>query len=156
MKYRLCTRFSGGERPKYGGSVPSLNEGSLESVREMVFFSVICMTATFWKSRVSPLFLAILTFSAGSVGPTTVSATDSEAGSDGGEVTSDETVSGLPVWEEGDFREGFDVRIWPERIVMWLEQENLRDLIADPRTPGPEKEALKKVLAMQLVWPKRI
>jgi len=71
-------------------------------------------------------------------------------------MQSEEEVTGLPVWEEGDFREGFEVRIWPERILVWLELENLRDLISDPRTPEPEKEALKKVLAMRQVWPKHI
>jgi hypothetical protein len=39
---------------------------------------------------------------------------------------------------------------------VWLELENLRDLISDPSTPEPEKEALKKVLAMRQVWPKHI
>jgi hypothetical protein len=89
-------------------------------------------------------------------GSTTVSATDPEDRVNEEVVRSEETVSGLPSWEEGDFGEGFDVRIWPERIVMWLEQENLKDLIADPLTPAPEKEALKRVLAMQRVWPKSI
>lgn len=82
-------------------------------------------------------------------------ATDSEARVESA-TSVEEPISSLPAWEDGDFRDGFDVRIWPERVVMWLEQENLKDLIADPRTPEPEREELKRVLAMQQVWPKRI
>lgn len=103
-----------------------------------------------WKPRLSLTLIIPL------VGLTPVSATDPEDRADAERARFEETVSGLPAWEDGDFREGFDVRIWPERIVMWLEQENLRDLIADPATPGPDREALKRVLAMQQVWPKTI
>jgi hypothetical protein len=133
-----------------------LNEGGPGRVWKEVFLLLFKLMRPLGKSRFFTIYLAILTMSAGLSGSITTSATEPEDRADGEEVRSEETVAGLPAWEEGDFREGFDVRIWPERIVMWLEQENLRDLIADPRTPGPEKEALKKVLAMQQVWPKRI
>ncbi|MEQ1839633.1 MAG: hypothetical protein ABL994_04420 [Verrucomicrobiales bacterium] len=64
------------------------------------------------------------------------------------------TSSGLslPVWEEGETGESFDIRIWPESVMVWLEQENLRDLIADPNTPESEKQELKRILAMQRAW----
>jgi hypothetical protein len=97
----------------------------------------------------------VLAVFAGAGGFSRGEATDSEERAECATCAED-SVSGLPAWEEGDFRDGFDVRIWPERVVMWLEQENLRDLIADPRTPEPEREALKRVLAMQQVWPRRI
>jgi len=58
----------------------------------------------------------------------------------------------LPVWEEGETGESFDIRIWPESVMVWLEQENLRDLIADPATPEAEKQELKRILAMQRAW----
>ena len=58
----------------------------------------------------------------------------------------------LPRWEEGESIEAFDVRIWPESVMFWLEQENLRDLIADPSTPDDEKQSLKRILAMQNAW----
>lgn len=58
----------------------------------------------------------------------------------------------LPVWTEGEFHECFDVRIWPNEVILWLEQENLRDLIADPETPEDERTALKQVLAQQSAW----
>ncbi len=58
----------------------------------------------------------------------------------------------LPAWEEGDVHESFDVRIWPEDVILWLEQENLRDLIADPDTPVAERNELKRILAMQQAW----
>lgn len=64
------------------------------------------------------------------------------------------TSSGLslPIWEEGETGESFDIRIWPESVMVWLEQENLRDLIADPNTPESEKQELKRILAMQRAW----
>ena len=58
----------------------------------------------------------------------------------------------LPAWSEGEFRENFDIRIWPEAVVIWLEQENLRDLISDPATPVAERNELKRILAMQQAW----
>ncbi|MEM9284189.1 MAG: hypothetical protein AAGA96_20420 [Verrucomicrobiota bacterium] len=58
----------------------------------------------------------------------------------------------LPWWDEGECRESFDIRIWPEETVIWLERENLRDMIADPETPAQEREALKRVLALQRAW----
>ena len=58
----------------------------------------------------------------------------------------------LPYWEEGEFRENFDVRIWPRSVVIWLEEENLRSLIADPATPETERQSLKRTLAMQRAW----
>lgn len=64
------------------------------------------------------------------------------------------TSSGLslPVWADGESGESFDIRIWPESVMVWLEQENLRDLIADPETPESEKQELKRILAMQRAW----
>lgn len=109
-----------------------------------------------WKPWSSGQFWWIVTFSTVLFGLTIVSASDPEDRAEGKMARSEEEVTELPAWEEGDFREGFDVRIWPERIVWWLEQENLRDLIADPSTPAPEKEALRRVLAMQQVWPKNL
>lgn len=58
----------------------------------------------------------------------------------------------LPFWEEGEAYESFDVRIWPEAVIQWLEEENLRDLIADPGTPTAERDELKRILAMQRAW----
>lgn len=55
----------------------------------------------------------------------------------------------LPRWIEGEMHENFDIRIWPEGVVIWLEQENLRDLIADPDLPDAERESLQQVLAHQ-------
>lgn len=66
----------------------------------------------------------------------------------------DTPAQGLPCWEEGDCAEAFDVRLWPESTVLWLEQENLRDLIADPATPETEREQLRRILAMQSAWKK--
>lgn len=58
----------------------------------------------------------------------------------------------LPCWEDGDRLEAFDVRLWPDATVVWLEQENLRDLIADPATPEADREQFKRILAMQRAW----
>lgn len=58
----------------------------------------------------------------------------------------------LPVWEEGACREAFDVRIWPLQTLTWLEQENLRDLIADESRSESERAELKRILAMQRAW----
>jgi len=58
----------------------------------------------------------------------------------------------LPTWEEGECRESFDIRIWPEDVVVWLEQQHLRDLIADPETPPRERKQLERILAMQRAW----
>ncbi len=58
----------------------------------------------------------------------------------------------LPAWGETDCSEAFDVRLWPESTVLWLEQENLRDLIADPSTPEPDREQFRRILAMQQAW----
>ena len=59
----------------------------------------------------------------------------------------------LPVWGVGESREGFDVRIWPNEVLVWLEQENLRDLIADPEVSEEEKKSLREILAQQqLAW----
>jgi hypothetical protein len=133
-----------------------LNEGALAKVSKKVSRLLFRMITPFWKLRLHSFSLAILTFLSSLAASTIVSATDPEDRANEEVSRSEETVSGLPSWEEGDFGESFDVRIWPERIVMWLEQENLKDLIADPLTPAPEREALKRVLAMQQVWPKRI
>ena len=51
----------------------------------------------------------------------------------------DESEIQLPRWEGGEAYESFDVRIWPEDVIIWLEQENMRDLIADPSTPEAER-----------------
>lgn len=76
------------------------------------------------------------------------------ASTDDDKSTDPKTSEGvtLPTWEAGEFRENFDVRIWPEVVVIWLEQENLRDLIADPETPVAERVKLKRILAMQQAW----
>lgn len=68
-----------------------------------------------------------------------------------------QVVSGIPLphWGEGECRESFDVRMWPGAVVIWLEQENLRSLISDPETPEPERQALKRILAMQRAWRSR-
>lgn len=58
----------------------------------------------------------------------------------------------LPCWEVGESREGFDIRIWPEEVVIWLEQENLRDLISDPETSEEERASLRQILAQQRAW----
>jgi len=58
----------------------------------------------------------------------------------------------LPAWGVAESREGFDIRIWPEEVILWLEQENLRDMIADPELPEDEKEALRQILAHQRAW----
>ncbi len=65
-----------------------------------------------------------------------------------------QVASGLPLpyWEEGEFRDNFDVRMWPRSVVIWLEEENLRSLIADPATPDAERQSLKRILAMQRAW----
>ncbi|MDF1657211.1 MAG: hypothetical protein P1U58_06335 [Verrucomicrobiales bacterium] len=58
----------------------------------------------------------------------------------------------LPTWENEEIHESFDIRIWPNEVILWLEQENLRDLIADPSTPVAERNELKRILAMQRAW----
>ena len=58
----------------------------------------------------------------------------------------------LPIWAEGEAREGFDIRIWPEGVFVWLEWENLKDLIADPNIPEEEKQALRQILVHQKAW----
>lgn len=58
----------------------------------------------------------------------------------------------LPVWGVAESREGFDVRIWPEGVLTWLEQENLRDLIADPEVTEEEKKSLREILEQQLAY----
>lgn len=58
----------------------------------------------------------------------------------------------LPSWEDTEFRENFDVRIWPDEIIRWLEQENIKDIIADPDTPEEERQSLKMILAKQNAW----
>ena len=136
--------------------MPKLNGGDLGPVSHGSSFPQFGMKSSFWKFRFHSFILAILTNGSGLGGFTLLSATEPEDHPEANSTQSEEEATGLPVWEEGDFREGFEVRIWPERILVWLELENLRDLISDPSTPEPEKEALKKVLAMRQVWPKRI
>ena len=113
------------------------------------------MKTPFWKLRF-PLSALVIPILLVIVSPPAGMATDEERDGEAAATVSEEEVAGLPAWEEEDFRDGFDVRIWPERIVMWLEQENLRDLIADPRTPEEERKALKQVLAMQRILPKNL
>ena len=55
----------------------------------------------------------------------------------------------LPIWAEGEAREGFDIRMWPEGVIVWLEWEHLSDLIADPNIPEEEKQALRQILDHQ-------
>lgn len=59
----------------------------------------------------------------------------------------------LPHWEEGEFSDAFDIRIWPEATAVWLEQQNLRNRIADTSLPDEEREYLKQVLAQQMGVP---
>lgn len=151
----LCTRFCRRRARRDGGEWWKLNEAAPGSVGKHHSRLFLRMKTSFWKIRFSLIPLVILAVLIGSGGFPRVAATDAEEGVESA-TTIEESISGLPAWEEGDFRDGFDVRIWPEQVVMWLERENLKDLIADPRTPGPEREALKRVLAMQEVWPKRI
>ena len=70
------------------------------------------------------------------------------------EPSEPQVVSGLllPFWEEGECRENFEIRIWPSSVVVWLEEENLRSLIADPATSEVERRSLKRVLALQRAW----
>ena len=65
-----------------------------------------------------------------------------------------QTASGLvlPAWGEGECRESFDVRIWPCDVIVWLEQENVRDMIADPATEEGERRSLQQILALQRAW----
>jgi len=74
--------------------------------------------------------------------------------SDDDEVTERQVVSGvsLPFWGEGECRENFEVRIWPQSVLIWLEEENLRAIIADPATPEEERQSLKRLLALQRAW----
>jgi hypothetical protein len=58
----------------------------------------------------------------------------------------------LPFWEEGECRENFEVRIWPQSVLIWLEEEHLRGVIADPATPDEERQSLKRLLALQRAW----
>lgn len=97
----------------------------------------------------SPVFCSsVAVFALASV---TLAASPSSDESEVGEQVSSSGLS-LPVWEEGETGESFDIRIWPESVTVWLEQENLRDLIADPGTPEAEKRELKRILAMQRAW----
>ena len=71
-----------------------------------------------------------------------------------GEAAEPQVVSGLalPYWEEGECRENFEIRIWPQSVVIWLEEEQLRSLIADPATPNEERQSLRRLLALQRAW----
>jgi hypothetical protein len=73
---------------------------------------------------------------------------------EGGTASGAQIVSGLamPHWGEGECRENFEVRIWPKSTLIWLEEENLRSLIADPATPDGERQSLKRLLALQRAW----
>jgi hypothetical protein len=63
-----------------------------------------------------------------------------------------EEVPGLPVWQEGDCRDSFEVRLWPARTLIWLERENLRDRIADPSVPESERAKLQQLLGVSHRW----
>jgi hypothetical protein len=63
-----------------------------------------------------------------------------------------EAAPDLPVWQEGDCRESFDVRLWPMRTRIWLERENLRDRIADPALPESERAKLRQLLSVTHRW----
>jgi len=82
----------------------------------------------------------------------TVSIPQVRASNDGEEGFEIEADTELPAWEDDACRESFDVRLWPERVVIWLEQENLRDLIADPTRTEAERLELKRLLAVQRTW----
>jgi len=82
----------------------------------------------------------------------TLSIPQVRASNDGEEGFEIEADTKLPAWEDDACRESFDVRLWPERVVIWLEQENLRDLIADPTRTEAERLELKRLLAVQRTW----
>lgn len=63
-----------------------------------------------------------------------------------------EETADLPVWQEGDCRESFEVRLWPARTLNWLERENLHDRIADPALPDSERAKLKQILGFSRRW----
>ena len=58
----------------------------------------------------------------------------------------------LPAWEEGSCGDHFDTRIWPDGILLWLEQENIRAIIGDPETSAKERRELQRILALQNAW----
>ncbi len=92
----------------------------------------------------SGLFVVFILSSGAIASPSTDDEGDAEA----------QVVSGisLPHWAEGECQENFDMSIWPGAVKIWLEQENLRSLISDPETPEPERQSLKRILAMQRAW----
>ena len=92
----------------------------------------------------SGLFVVFLLSSRAIASPSTDDEVDSEV----------QVVSGisLPHWAEGECQENFDMSSWPGVVKIWLEQENLRSLISDPETPEPERQSLKRILAMQRAW----
>lgn len=55
----------------------------------------------------------------------------------------------LPAWQEGELRGEFDIRIWPEAVVAYMERENLRQMINDPNIPEEERANLRQILVMQ-------
>jgi len=59
----------------------------------------------------------------------------------------------LPLWRDGDYTGNFDIRIWPEATVTWLEKENLRAMVRDPAIPEDQRFALKRILALQSAFP---
>ncbi|MDF1814457.1 MAG: hypothetical protein P1V20_19785 [Verrucomicrobiales bacterium] len=61
----------------------------------------------------------------------------------------------LPVWGPGEMQGNIDVRIWPDDMVLWLERENLRQMIKDPEVPLEDRQNLKQILARQLGWNRR-
>ncbi len=61
----------------------------------------------------------------------------------------------LPAWGPGEMQGTFDIRIWPDDMVLWLEREHLRRRSNDPDLPAEERAELKQVLARQLAWNRR-
>ena len=79
-------------------------------------------------------------------------ASPDESGSPEPALETPEGTLALPVWQEGDCRESFEVRLWPTRTRIWLERENLRDQIADPGLPDPERAKRRQLLGIPSRW----
>jgi hypothetical protein len=79
-------------------------------------------------------------------------ASPDESGSPEPALETPEGTLTLPVWQEGDCRESFEVRLWPTRTRIWLERENLRDQIADPGLPDPERAKRRQLLGIPSRW----
>ncbi len=55
----------------------------------------------------------------------------------------------LPVWQPDECQGNFDIRIWPEELVIWLERENLKEMVKDPNISEKERASLKRILMLQ-------